>query len=64
MVHKTSDYYSQLSSTIPATAQKKWEEDEMKSAENRCLEDPTVMDIIGTQEVNVLTAESARQPDH
>jgi hypothetical protein len=62
MVHKTSGYYTQLSSTIPAAARKKWE-DEMTSAENRRLEDPTAMDIIGAQEVNLLTAESAPQPD-
>src|ERR1700694_2752650 len=63
MVHKTSSYYTQLSSTLPVQLQKKWE-DEMTSAESRHLEDPSAMDIIGAQQINLLTANSALQPDH
>lgn len=62
MVHKTSDYYTQLSTTIPAASRKKWEE-EMTSAENRRLEDPAAMDIIGAQDVNLPTSHSAPQVD-
>jgi len=52
MVLKTLEYYTQLSSTISAVAQKKWEE-EITSAERRRLEVPRAMDIIGTQHVHV-----------
>ena len=62
MVHKTSSYYSQLSSTIPVASRKKWEK-EMTLAESRRLEDPSAMDIIGAQEVDLPTADSALQPD-
>ena len=62
MVHKTSDYYTKLSSTIPPASRKKWEE-EMTSAENRRLEDPSAMDIIGAQDVDLPTSESAPQPN-
>jgi hypothetical protein len=62
MVHKTSSYYTQLSSTIAVALRKKWEE-EVTSAENRRLEDPSAMDIIGAQDVDLPTSQSAPQPD-
>jgi hypothetical protein len=62
MVHKTSSCYMQLSSTIAVALRKKWEE-EVTSAENQRLEDPSAMDIIGAQDVNLLTSRSAPQPD-
>jgi len=59
MVLKTLEYYTQLSSTISAVAQKKWEE-EITSAERRRLEVPCAMDIIGTQHVHF---EAGSAPD-
>jgi hypothetical protein len=35
----------------------------MTSAENRRLEDPSAMDIIGAQEVHLPSSQSAPQPD-
>ena len=58
MVHKTSEYYTQLTSTIPARARTKWEQ-EITSAERRRLEEPRVMDIIGTQQTDVAARSSA-----
>jgi len=52
MVLKTLEYYTQLSSTISAVAQKKWEQ-EITSAEHRQLKVPCVMDMISTQHVHV-----------
>jgi len=52
MVLKTLEYYTQLSSTISAIAQKKWEQ-EIISAERRRLQVPHAMDIISTQHVHV-----------
>src|SRR6266508_4050796 len=52
MVLKTSEYYTQLTSTISPAAQKKWEQ-EIKSAESRRLEHPHAMDIISAQQVPI-----------
>ena len=60
MVLKTSEYYTQLSSTISTAAQKKWEQ-EIKSAESRRLEHPHAMDIIGAQQVPI-DAKSGSNP--
>jgi hypothetical protein len=48
MVHKTSEYYSLFSSTVSASAIKKWTQD-MTIAESRRLKNPEEMDIIGAQ---------------
>jgi hypothetical protein len=62
MVNKTSEYYTQLSSTMPASGVQKWEA-EIKSAESRRLENPKAMDIVGVKPV-ILNAGSARlEPD-
>lgn len=50
MVLKTSNYYTQFSSTVSVTLQRKWEQ-EIISAEDRRLEDPSAMDIIGAQQL-------------
>jgi hypothetical protein len=63
MVHKTSSYYSQLSSTILMVASRKQWEKEITSAESQCLEDPLAMDIISAQEIDLPTADLALQPD-
>jgi len=48
MVYKTSEYYSQFTSTISAGTLKKWTKD-ITSAESQRFKDPSAMDIIGTQ---------------
>ena len=48
MVHKTSEYYAQFTSTISARSLTQWTE-EITSAERRRLKDPCAMDIIGVQ---------------
>lgn len=53
MVQKTSVYYNQLSATIPASLKNKWGKD-IKSAEGRRLQDPAAMEIIGTQNIEVI----------
>ena len=52
MVLKTSEYYTQLTSTISPAAQKKWEQ-EIKSAESRRLDHLHAMDIISAQQVPI-----------
>ena len=52
MVPKTSDYYTQFSSTISSSAIKKWTK-EITSAESRRLKNPQVMDIIGAHPLQV-----------
>jgi hypothetical protein len=58
MVHKTSEYYTQLSSSVPAGGVQKWEA-EIISAESRRLDNPKAMDIVGVKPV-ILNAGSAR----
>jgi hypothetical protein len=58
MVHRTSEYYTQFSSSITAGALKKWKQD-VTLAESRRLVDPRAMDIIGVQEDNI-NADPAR----
>jgi hypothetical protein len=60
MVQKTSLYYNQLSATIPASLKNKWEK-EIKSAEERRLQDPAAMDIIGTQNIDVIPGQVPEQ---
>jgi len=60
MVQKTSVYYNQLSATIPASFKNKWEKD-IKSAEGRRLQDPAAMDIIGTQNIEVVPGQAPEQ---
>ena len=60
MVQKTSDYYNQMSATIPASLKNKWEKD-IKSAEARRLQDPSAMDIIGTQNFDVIPGQAPDQ---
>jgi hypothetical protein len=45
MVSKTSEYYTQFTSTISAGALKKWTKD-ITTAESRRLKDPRAMDIM------------------
>src|ERR1700694_548833 len=54
MVHKTSSYYTQLSSTIPVRLRKKGV-DEMTSGASGRPDDTSLMDIIGAQEVDLPT---------
>jgi hypothetical protein len=58
MVHTTSEYYTQFTSTISAGALKKWTK-EIESAESRRLEDPHAMDIMGAQQLEI-TADLAQ----
>ena len=53
MVQKISVYYTQLSVTILTSLKNKWERD-IRSAESRRLQDPAAMDIIGTQNIDVV----------
>jgi hypothetical protein len=62
MVHKTSEYYTQFSSTVSAGALRQWTKD-ITSAESRRLKDPRAMDIMGAQkEVNADPARSGSDP--
>jgi len=45
MVHTTSEYYTQFTSTISAGALKKWTK-EIELAESKRLKDPRAMDIM------------------
>jgi hypothetical protein len=45
MVHTTSEYYTQFTSTVSAGALRKWTK-EIELAESRRLKDPSVMDIM------------------
>ena len=49
MVHSTSQYYTQFTSTISASALKIWTK-EITSAESRRLKDPSAMDIMCAQQ--------------
>jgi hypothetical protein len=64
MVHTTSEYYSQFTSTISPNALKKWTK-EITSAESRRLKDPRAMDIMRPQqpEVNAGPAQSGSNPN-
>ena len=54
MVHTTSEYYTQFTSTVSAGALKKWTT-EIESAESRRLEDPRAMDIMRAHQPEVTT---------
>jgi hypothetical protein len=49
MVHSTSEYYTQFTSTVSAGALKKWTT-EIELAESQRLKDPSVMDIMRAQQ--------------
>ena len=59
MVRKTSDYYHQLSATIPESFRTKWEQD-IKYAEAKRLQNPAAMDIIGTHKVDIIPRRAER----
>ena len=59
MVHKTSEYYTQLTSTISARDLNKWKK-EITSAESRRLENPSAMDLIGVRQVGVNAGSGSR----
>jgi hypothetical protein len=64
MVHTTSEYYTQFTSTISAGALKKWTK-EIESAESRRLKDPRAMDIMRAhqQEITADPAQSVSEPN-
>jgi hypothetical protein len=64
MVHKTSEYYTLFSSTVSASAIKKWTKD-MTTAESRRLKNPRAMDIIGAHknDFHAELAGSASEPN-
>ena len=53
-MHKTSAYYTQLSTSIADQLKRKWEKD-IISAETRRLQDPKAMDIFGTKNTIVVS---------
>ena len=53
MVHTTSEFYNQFTSTISTQALKKWTK-EITFAEAQRLKDPHVMDIMGARQPDVI----------
>ena len=64
MVHKTSEYYTQFSSTVSASSLNKWTK-EITSAESRRLKNPRAMDIMRAHQhqVNADSAGSGFDPN-
>ena len=50
MVQETTQYYDQMTSIVPPVLKQKWEKD-IIAAENKRLKKPSVMDIIGAQDL-------------
>ena len=58
MVQTTSEYYTKFTSTLSATAVKKWTKD-IETAESKQLKDPQAMDIMRAHQ-----PESSGNPGH
>lgn len=62
MVRDTVHYYDQMTSIVGPALKQKWEK-EMLVAESQRLEKPSVMDIIGAQDIQIRSGPpSAEQP--
>jgi len=62
MVQETLNYYNQMTSMVAPALRQKWEK-EIVVAESQRLTKPSVMDIIGTQDIHIRpTSGSAEQP--
>ena len=50
MVQETSEYYKKISGTVPQQLRNLWNK-AVQSAESSRMDDPTVMDIFGAEEI-------------
>jgi hypothetical protein len=58
MVQESKEYFQNISSTVSETLRMTWNQ-EIKAAEKKRLHDPSVMDILGAEQVKITAA-----PDH
>ena len=62
MVRETILYYDQMTSMVAPTLKQKWEK-EIVAAESQRLTKPSVMDIIGAQDIHIRPTRSSADPD-